>query len=207
METNVNMAVVEKNRKQLNIIGGLLGGKYFTLGAVESYPDFDRVKLENSNSGSKDFMPNRTPIRYVVRGYDVVSQQIKTNVDGSTVVIFNPGEKSEASAAIIAGGNPFNRPIEEAMKESLTNPGSNTIYADGEALAKKANELNQIEVARINAFIAQLTKMRDGLISTIKNNSDRANEYTQQILSSTPKQAVGAPGSPTIVISPANHEE
>lgn len=204
MESNVNMTVVEKNRKQISSLGCLLGGKYFTIGCVESYPDFTKRKIDNDSNGSLDFMPNRTPRRFVVRNYDVIGQTIKTGADGSTTVVFNPGLDTEAKAAVIAGNTPFGVPTEEAVQEALS--GQKHIFANGEELTKIANEYNQNEIARLNAFIKELTKMRDGLISTIKNNSDQAKAYTQQIIDSTPRPALNENGNVQIVISPANNE-
>lgn len=199
---NVDMTVVAKNRGQISALGGILGGKYFTLGAQETYPKFDEKKRENEQSGSLDFMPNRTPRRFIVRGHDVIAQTIVTGADGTTKVVFNPGTDEEAKASIIAGNGSFGVATEEAIQNALT--GQNVIFANGTSLTEKANEYNQAEVDRLNVFIKSLTSQRDAIISTMKANKDRSMAYEQEIIASTPKPSVtGGTGAPAIIIEKA----
>lgn len=197
----VDLEAIRANRKKIMNIG-LLGAQYFTIAAVETHPDFDKAKLEHEKSGSLNFFLNRTPRRFRIRGEEVVAQTLKTTPDGTTSVVFNPGCANEAKAAIIDGNGTFGESSDDAIANALS--GSSVIFADGTKLAKKANEYNQAEVDRLNAFIRQLQEQRDAIISTIKNNEAIANAYEKEILDSTPKQKIG-PGttSPTIVIQSA----
>lgn len=199
----VDQDAVAKNRKRiLNL--GLLGGKYFTIGASEVYPKFDDVKRENEMNASLDFMPNRTPRRFQVRDYDVYAQALSTSPDGTTKVVFNPGSAEEAKATVIDGNANFGTTSDEAIAQALS--GKKTIFVNGVKLVEKANEYNQAEVDRLNVFIKQLQQMRDSLISTIRDNEKRANAYEKEILDSTPKQQMNGMGSPTIVIAPAEED-
>lgn len=202
MNKNVDMTIVEKNRKQISTLGGILGGKYFTIAAQETYPNFDKVKLENESNNSLDFMPNRTPRRFIVRDHDVLSQAIETGADGTTKVVFNPGSADEAKASLISGNVGFGVATEDAVKDALT--GQNRIFANGAAIAKKMNEYNQSELDRLNVFIKQLQSQRDAIMSTIKANTDKVNKYEQEIIASTPKVLVEKDNeSPAIIIEPA----
>ena len=168
----VDLEAVRANRKKIMSIG-LMGAQYFTIAAVETYPDFDKEKLEHEKSGSLNFFLNRTPRRFRVRGEEVVAQALSTTPDGTTSVIFNPGCKNQAEATIIDGSGTFGESSDEAIKSALA--GSNVIFADATKLTTKANKYNQAEVDRLNAFIRQLQEQRDAIISTIKNNEAIAN--------------------------------
>lgn len=201
-KNSVDMTVVEKNRKFISTLGMTLGGKYFTIGAMETYPNFEKVKRETEMNNSLDFVPNRTPRRFIVRDHDVLSQAIETGADGTTKVVFNPGSEEEAKATVVAGTAGFGVTTEEAIKEALT--GQKRIFANGSSLVTKANEYNQAEVDRLNAFIRQLTSQRDAIVSTMKANTDKVNTYEKQIIDSTPKVTIeGGESSPAIVIEPA----
>ena len=204
--TNVDMNIVAKNRTKIGQLGGILGGKYFTLGAQETYPEFDKKKRENEQNNSLEFMPNRTPRRFIVRDHDVLSQAIVTCADGTTKVVFNPDTDEEAKASIISGTAYFDVVTEDAIKNALT--GQKVIFANGSTLVDKANEYNQSEVDRLNAFISQLQKQRDAIISTMQANKSKINTYEQEIIASTPKPSVtGGTASRAIVIEPAATEE
>ena len=200
--TGVNMNVVAENRTQISRLGGILGGKYFTIGAQETYPDFDKKKLENERSASLEFMPNRTPRRFIVRGHDVISQAIVTSADGTTKVVFNPGSAEEAESAIISGNGTFGATTEDAIKSALG--GQKVIFANGTQLVDKANQYNQAEVDRLTAFINALTKQRDAIISTMDTNKKKAATYEKEILDSTPKPNIDNGGTTSIVIQKAD---
>jgi hypothetical protein len=203
MNTNVDMHTVAQNRKQISTLGGILGGKYFMLSAQETYPKFDEKKLENERNASLDFIPNRSPRRFIVRDHDVIAQTIVTDASGTTKVVFNPGTDDEATASIIAGNGQFGAATEDAIKDALT--GQKVIFANGVSLADKANEYNQAEVDRLTVFIKQLQSQRDAIISTMKANSDKTKSYEQEIIASTPKAPIGGGiNSPAIVIQPAS---
>lgn len=202
---NVDMHTVAKSRKQISTLGSILGGKFFTLSAQETYPKFDEKKLENERNASLDFMPNRSPRRFIVRDHDVIAQTIVTDASGTTKVVFNPGTDDEAKASIIAGNGQFGAATEDAIKDALT--GQKVIFANGNSLADKANEYNQAEVDRLSVFIKQLQSQRDAIISTMKANTDKTNTYEQEIIASTPKIGVtGGTNSPAIIIQPAAND-
>ena len=100
----VNTNAWTEHLGQISVLGSHLGGKYFKAAAKETWTDFDNQKraaeLNPENGG---FILNRSPRKFEVRDFDVISQTIKTNpIDGTTCVVFNPGMESEAEATVVA---------------------------------------------------------------------------------------------------------
>lgn len=203
-KTNVDMLIVEKNRKPISTLGSHLGCAYFTIGARETWPNFDQKKLENEQSNSLDFMLNRSPRRFEVRDHAILAQAIETGADGTTKVVFNPGTDEEAKAAIVAGMTGYGQATEEAIADALH--GKDRIFVDGVKLAKKANDYNQSELDRVNAFLKILTAQRDAIESTMRANEKKIADYNRTLVESTPKPGVKDGDSVSIVVSPANEE-
>lgn len=197
----VDVDAVAKHRGQILSLG-MLGGKYFTISAVETYPDFDNKQREHQLNNAMSFMPNRTPRRFAIRDHEVFAQALSTTPDGTTKVVFNPGTSEEAKATIIDGTMNFGETTDEAIGNALT--GQKVIFANAVKLVEKANEYNQAEVDRLTVFIKQLQEQRDSIISTMKRNSSCAQTYEQEILNSKPKAVAGGVSAPSIVIEPAS---
>lgn len=203
---DIDVDAVSRNRSRIIGLGGMLGAKYFKIGAIGVYPKFEDKKRENELNGSLDFMPNRTPRRFEVRDYDVFGQIIETDADGTTKVVFNPGTAEEAKAALIDGSANFNDTSESAIQSALS--GSNVIFANGMKLVEKANDYNRNELARLDSFIRSLQDMRASIVSTIDHNTKRANAYETEILNSKPKQVpVTSGGAPTMIIEEPSSNE
>jgi hypothetical protein len=180
----VNMNVVAENLGQISALGSHLGGKYFKAAAKETWTDFDNQKrtaeLNPENGG---FILNRSPRKFEVRDFDVIAQTIKTNpIDGTTCVVFNPGLDSEAEATIVAGEIGFGQTTDEALLEALK--GEKRIFANGPKLLAKVNDLNQHELDRITALIKALNAQKDSIISTMKANEKKVNDYEEALAKS-----------------------
>lgn len=204
-KTNVDMQIVEKFRKPISMLGANLGCAYFTIGARETWPNFDQKKLENEQSNSLDFMLNRSPRRFEVRDHAIVAQAIETSADGTTKVVFNPGTDDEAKAALVSGMTGFGQATEDAIADALH--GKERIFVDGIKLAKKANDYNQSELDRVNAFLKILTAQRDAIESTMRANEKKIADYNRTIVDSTPKPGAKEGDSVSIVVAPANSED
>lgn len=177
----VNMNIVSENLGQISALGSHLGGKYFKAAAKETWTDFDNQKrtaeLNPENGG---FILNRSPRKFEVRDFDVIAQTIKTNpIDGTTCVVFNPGLDSEAEATIVAGEIGFGQTTDEALLEALR--GEKRIFANGPKLLAKVNDLNQHELDRITALIKALNSQKDSIISTMKANEKKVNDYEEAL--------------------------
>jgi hypothetical protein len=179
----VNMNVVGENLAKISVLGSHLGGKYFKTAAKETWTDFDNQKrqAELDESGLQ-FILNRSPRKFEVRDFDVISQMIKTTPDQTTVVVFNPGTDSEAEAAIVAGETGFGQATDEAITEALR--GENRIFANGPKLLAKVNSYNQHEVDRLTALIKVLTSQKDSIISTMKANEKKVQDYEAAVAKS-----------------------
>lgn len=177
----VNMKTVAENLGQISILGSHLGGKYFKAAAKETWTDFDNQKraaeLNPENGG---FILNRSPRKFEVRDFDVIAQTIKTNpIDDTTCVVFNPGLESEAEATIVAGEIGFGQTTDEALLEALK--GEKRIFANGPKLLAKINDLNQHELDRLTALIKALNGQKDSIISTMKANEKKVNDYEEAL--------------------------
>ena len=184
MNNEVNMNVVAENLGQISALGSHLGGKYFKAAAKETWTDFDNQKrtaeLNPENGG---FILNRSPRKFEVRDFDVIAQTIKTNqIDGTTCVVFNPGLDSEAEATIVAGEIGFGQTTDEALLEALK--GEKRIFANGPKLLAKVNDLNQHELDRLTALIKALNAQKDSIISTMKANEKKVNDYEEALAKS-----------------------
>jgi len=180
----VNMNAVAENLGQISALGSHLGGKYFKAAAKETWTDFDNQKraaeLNPENGG---FILNRSPRKFEVRDFDVIAQTIKTNqIDGTTCVVFNPGLDSEAEATIVAGEIGFGQTTDEALLEALK--GEKRIFANGPKLLAKVNDLNQHELDRLTALIKALNAQKDSIISTMKANEKKVNDYEEALAKS-----------------------
>lgn len=180
----VNMNAVAENLGQISALGSHLGGKYFKAAAKETWTDFDNQKrtaeLNPENGG---FILNRSPRKFEVRDFDVIAQTIKTNpIDNTTCVVFNPGLDSEAEATIVAGEIGFGQTTDEALLEALK--GEKRIFANGPKLLAKVNDLNQHELDRLTALIKALNAQKDSIISTMKANEKKVNDYEEALAKS-----------------------
>lgn len=201
MANDVNMTIVSEHRGQISSLGSRLGGKYFKAAAKETYTDFENTKRKVEAGNNLDLILNRSPRKFEVRDFDVISQTIRTGADGTTCVVFNPGSDTEAEAAIVAGEVGFGQATEEALKEALA--GQNRIFANGTQLVSKLNSYNQAELDRLNALIKILGQQRDSIISTMKANEKKVNEYEESLVKSAIKAPADSSSSVSIVVEKA----
>ena len=196
----VNMNIVAENLGQISILGSHLGGKYFKAGAKETWTDFDNQKRSiELNPETGVFILNRSPRKFEVRDFDVISQTIKTNpIDGTTCVVFNPGLDSEAEATIVAGELGFGQTTDEALLEALK--GEKRIFANGPKLLAKVNDLNQHELDRLTALIKALNAQKDSIISTMKANEKKVTEYEDALAKSKAALKPATDGGNTVSI-------
>ena len=139
-----------------------------------------RATIPKGESQNGGFILNRSPRKFEVRDFDVIAQTIKTNpIDNTTCVVFNPGLDSEAEATIVAGEMGFGQTTDEALLEALK--GEKRIFANGPKLLAKVNDLNQHELDRLTALIKALNAQKDSIISTMKANEKKVNDYEEAL--------------------------
>lgn len=181
----VDMGTVAQHMSQISQLGGLLGAKYFMLEGKDTWTDFDKkVRELQLNPKSPELILNKSPRKYEIRDFDVIAQTIKTNpLTGVTSVVFNPGTSTEAEASIVAG-NAFAPISDEALAAALTPGTAKHIFANGRSLLKKVNVANQQNVDVITNLIKILQAQKDSIISTMKANEKKVNEYEENLLKS-----------------------
>ena len=204
-EINVNSAVdmgtVAQHMSQISKLGGLLGAKYFMLEGKDTWTDFDKKQRElQLNPKSPELILNKSPRKYEIRDFDVIAQSIKTNpLTGVTSVVFNPGTSTEAEASIVAG-NAFAPISDDALAAALTPGAAKHIFANGRSLLNKVNIANQQNVDMITALIKILQAQKDSIISTMKANEKKVNDYEENLLKSKKELEAADGGTVEITI-------
>ena len=199
----VDMNTVMAHYGQISQLGGMLGAKYFTLEGKDTWTDFEKAQREiQMNPKSPMLIVNKSPRKFEIRDFDVVSQKIKTNpLTGVTSVVFNPDTPTEAEASIVAG-NAFSPVTDERIVECLNNKTSKQIFANGRALLNKVNAANQQQVDIVTALIKALQAQKDSIISTMKANEKKVNDYEEAFLKSKKElNATDNGGSVEVIIS------
>ena len=197
----VDMGTVAQHMSKISQIGSLLGAKYFTLEGKDTWTDFDKKQREiQLNPKSPELILNKSPRKYEIRDVDVIAQTIKTNpLTGVTSVVFNPGTSTEAEASI-AAGNAFAPISDDALAAALTPGAAKHIFANGRALLTKVNIANQQNVDMITTLIKALQAQKDSIISTMKANEKKVNEYEENLLKSKKELGDADGGTVEIVI-------
>ena len=197
----VDMGTVAQHMGQISQLGGLLGAKYFMLEGKDTWTDFDKKQRElQMNPKSPELILNKSPRKYEIRDFDVIAQTIKTNpLTGVTSVVFNPGTSTEAEASIVAG-NAFAPISDEALAAALTPGTAKHIFANGRSLLNKVNVANQQNVDMITSLIKILQAQKDSIISTMKANEKKVNEYEENLLKSKKELENADGGSVEITI-------
>ena len=197
----VDMNTVAQHMSQISQLGGLLGAKYFTLEGKDTWTDFDKKQREiQLNPKSPELILNKSPRKYEIRDVDVIAQTLKTNpLTGVTSVVFNPGTSTEAEASIVAG-NAFAPISDDALAAALTPGAAKHIFANGRALLNKVNIANQQNVDMITDLIKILQAQKDSIISTMKANEKKVNEYEENLLKSKKELGDADGGTVEIVI-------
>ena len=197
----VDMGTVAQHMSQISQLGGLLGAKYFMLEGKDTWTDFNKKQLElQHNPKSPELILNKSPRKYEIRDFDVIAQTIKTNpLTGVTSVVFNPGTSTEAEASIVAG-NAFAPISDEALAAALTPGTAKHIFANGRALLNKVNVANQQNVDMITSLIKILQAQKDSIISTMKANEKKVNDYEENLLKSKKELENADNGSVEVII-------
>lgn len=199
--TGVDMGTVAQHMSKISQIGSLLGAKYFTLEGKDTWTDFDKKQREiQLNPKSPELILNKSPRKYEIRDVDVIAQTLKTNpLTGVTSVVFNPGTSTEAEASIVAG-NAFAPISDDALAAALTPGAAKHIFANGRALLNKVNVANQQNVDMITNLIKILQAQKDSIISTMKANEKKVNDYEENLLKSKKELGDADGGTVEIVI-------
>lgn len=183
MNKNEIDSILDPVRGQVRAISAMLpvGSKYYTVNAKEIDQQFAKKKAAlDADPSSPTMMLNRSPRVVLVRDHSVIDQTFKTEVDGTKMVVFNPGTEDEANANIVAGelSNVF-QTTDEAFRSALN--GQRPVFANGIKTATKANLLNQAEVDRLIEIKKTIEGYIDSLKSAIACNTKKVKDYEEAI--------------------------
>lgn len=181
--TSINVNTVINNRKAISVVGGALGTQYFKASAREGWQDFDKEAAAVKAGGNSDFILNRTPRRYRLRGTDVYSMQIGTDGSGSTVVFINKDSEDELVIPISADMTHAGIVTEDAVGKALRGDSS-IFFQDPMKLAKTLNNYNLGEKKRLENLVKKLQRIITAIDSTIKENEQKATKFMSELSSS-----------------------
>lgn len=185
-----DVKVIADHRNQLSNIGKLHGRKIFRVSKEVVDREFVKKQLEVENGDKLALLTNRPLQRYKVIGIDVTSVCTHKNAEGSTNVYINEGEKitlpdgTQKSVEVVipinASKNPLNKVSDETMYKAL-NGDNSVIFGSPDDVIEYQNRLNNNELVRLDALIADLQRQRQSLQTTIDRNIKIGQDYKREL--------------------------
>jgi hypothetical protein len=194
--------ILDPIRGQVRAISAMLpvGSKYYTVNAKEIDQQFAKKKAAiDADSSSPAMILNRSPRVVLVRDHSVIDQKFTTEVDGTKMVVFNPGTEDEANATVIAGDLNVFQTTDEAFRSALT--GQRPIFANGIKTATKANVLNQAELDRLLDLKKTIDSYIDSLKSAIASNTKKVKDYEEAIAKFKQPVDMSGDGSVHVIVT------
>lgn len=202
---NVNLSDVAAHRKPISIIGSTLGTQFFKAQTRASILDFEKKKIEVEQNGNKEIFLNRTPRRFRLTGHDIIGVNITRDAVGATKVVLNQDSEDErVSIPVTTGMEKIGMISDDALGKALRGD-KNIIFSDPKKLANELNNLNNDEKNRCLAVIKMMQDAVKQLDSAIAENNKKANDYYQELLSSTP--ASNDVSNETVILNIGNKDE
>lgn len=188
---NVNMDVVNANCgiiRQVGMTPGL-AGRFFTISTKHAMKDYEKIKESiDSNAQAPDLFINRAIPTFDIKDHVVLSQAVETDATGNVKVIFNPDTDDEAKATVVAGGIGFGEATSSAIKKAIGPNGKDVIFADGKKLLKETDDLIDGQIAWIDSLMNRLTKAKQSLETSKRENANKINSYYANLSNTTPKE-------------------
>lgn len=185
---DVNANVVANNRTALSRVGSTFGGQYFRVGQILTDPKHAEKKLASEANNDLDLVLNRSPRRYKVGGYDIVSVEIGEDASGASNVYINRGrtiqlgDKQVDTGVVIPVTPNFRAAADvttDAIKKSLAGDRS-VIFANPNEITKEANLLNEAEIRRLQAVKSEIESQIRMIQQTIDSNNTKAAKYLKE---------------------------
>ncbi|QOR57694.1 hypothetical protein [uncultured phage cr130_1] len=181
---NINIqTTVANNRTPLSMIGSNLGKQFFQIEVRDCWPNFEAEKNAIQMENNQKLILNRSPRRYCIKAKDITSVAIGTDVTGDPVVFINPNNDGSADVTLPVTNDMVSYGVvtAEAVKEALKGGPSTKAFVDPKKLESYLNEVNNKELSYIRALKEALNRMEQSIISTINDNTKKANDYMDQI--------------------------
>jgi len=185
---DVNANVVANNRTALSKVGASFGGQYFRVSQVLTDPKFAEKKIAAEANNDLDIILSRSPRRYKVGGFDIVSVEVGEDAEGASNVYINRGRKiqlgsKEVDTGVVIPITPDFRAAADvttdAIKRSLKGDRS-IIFAEPNKITEEANQLNEAEVRRLEALKTEIEAQIRMIKQTIDSNNTKAAKYLKE---------------------------
>lgn len=181
----INVKIVEDNRVNMANFGQLFGHRIYKAKKIATNLAFGKeLRQANEENG---LTTNRSPYRFKILPIDIVSLDLAKDVDGSNVIVINPGRVDESGESVEIrcpiDNSKFTKEVSvdniaEAINKSDT---QNIFFSNVKKLVNTLNPSNINEIARIDKLIEALKKQRDIIQSTMDYNETSAIEYYRQL--------------------------
>ena len=182
MEINVQtQSVVAQHRSALSNIGSTLGTKFFQAETRDCIPDFAEKVATIKSGGNIELCLNRSPRRYSMRDRDIVNLGLYSEIGGGLSLQINrdDGGIAEISIPVSENMKDFSTTSKEAVEAAL-NGDKTKVFSDPKKLASLLNAGNVTEKNRLEVLRTQIDKMIQGIVTTIKQNEKKVDEYYMQ---------------------------
>lgn len=190
MATEINVAVkevIKNNRTPLsNFAGAVFANDLFKPQVRVMDPDYQQKIDGVKAAGNGDLILNRSPRRFGIYGITITSLAMGTNVAGDVVLVINKGTDDEIEVPYTCESE-FAKTDADAVREAIKSPDKNSVFSDAKKLAGMINQLNKLEIDRIDSLIKQLEKAKQQCESAISNVNDKVSTYLQQKAKSAQK--------------------
>lgn len=182
---SINIRVVEDNRVSIASFGKLYGHRVYKAAKIPCALDFNaRLREAQENKG---LTTNRTPFRYKIIPIDITGLNLEKDIDGSNVIVINKGQVDKSGESIEIRcpmeNNKFTTDVTvDNIVDALDQKnGMPTYFANARKLVEALNPSNKNEIARIEALIQDLSKMKEMITKTTQYNVDNVNDYFKQL--------------------------
>lgn len=201
-EINIQTEVA-RHRVPTSNFGALLGRQFCKPESVACIKDFDKIIADNANHGNLNLLPNRTPRRFRIKTFDVLSAAAKY-VRGTGGVILNEGMEGggEVFLPYDSENKQFGKMTPDAVEKALKKEDPNIVFSDIKATADEMNEYNRDEIRRIDTLISSLNEAKQKINSAIAENDRKASEYLRELADSKvdPVDFTKPSGSTTTIV-------
>lgn len=192
-EINVNIVetTIKSNRTPLSMLGAkMFGQDVFTPQTRLFNPDHDKVLEQAKQSSNVNLVLNRSPRRFSIGYITIESMATKQNAIGDVVCRLNEGTDNQIDIPLSENSTKFGETTEEAVQNALKDKNSKAVFSDPKDLSVILNDLNRVEIARLDTMIEQLQKAKAQCVSAISANDKIVADYERQKTESKPADKI-----------------